>query len=106
VKVVPVWLTILVISRDIFILIGSLLILLLLGSGDIAATGISKGNTGVQILTVIYFLTVRAFPGIWALVPAGSELLVTDAVVVLCAVSTAASGVHYLAIGIRKLSRA
>ena len=105
VKVVPVWLTILVISRDFFILIGSLLILLLLGSGDIAATGISKANTGMQILTVIYFLTVRAFPGIWAFVPAGSEVRVTEAVVALCAVSTAASGIHYLAIGIRKLSR-
>lgn len=105
VKVVPDWLAILVISRDIFILIGSLLILLLLDSGEIAATGISKGNTAMQILTVIYFLTVRAFPGIWALVPAGSELLVTDAVVILCAASTAVSGIHYLAIGIRKLSR-
>ena len=106
VKVVPDWLAILVISRDIFILIGSLLILLLLGSGDIAATGISKGNTGVQILTVIYFLAVRAFPGVWSLFPTGSELLVTDAIVALCAVSTAISGVHYLVIGIRKLSRA
>ena len=63
VKVVPVWLAIMVISRDIFILIWSLLILLLLGSRDIAATGISKWNTGVQILTVIYFLATRAFPG-------------------------------------------
>ena len=106
VQVVPDWLAILVISRDIFILIGSLLILLLLGSGEIAATGISKGNTAMQILTVIYFLTVRAFPGVWALVPAGSESLVTDAVVALCAVSTAVSGIHYLVIGIRKLSRA
>jgi len=106
VKVVPDWLAILVISRDIFILIGSLLILLLLGSRDIAATGISKGNTAMQILTVIYFLAIRAFPGVWALVPAGSELLVTEAVVVLCAFSTAVSGIHYLVIGIRKLSRA
>ncbi len=105
-NVIPDWLTILVISRDIFILIGSLLILLLLGSGDIAATGISKGNTAMQILTVIYFLTVRAFPGIWGLLPRGSEFWVTETVVVLCALSTAVSGVHYLAIGIRKLSRA
>jgi cardiolipin synthase len=106
VKVVPVWLAIMVISRDIFILIGSLLILLLLDSGQIAATGISKGNTAIQILTVIYFLTIRAFPGIWNLFAAGVEERVTEAVVALCALSTAASGIHYLVIGIRKLSRA
>jgi cardiolipin synthase len=106
VKVVPVWLAIMVISRDIFILIGSLLILLLLDSGQIAATGISKGNTAIQILTVISFLTIRAFPGIWNLFAAGVEERVTEAVVALCALSTAASGIHYLVIGIRKLSRA
>jgi cardiolipin synthase len=106
VKVVPVWLAIMVISRDIFILIGSLLILLLLGSRDIAATGISKWNTGVQILTVIYFLATRAFHGLWDFFRAGSEPLVTGAVVVLCASLTAVSGFHYLLIGIRKLSRA
>lgn len=106
VKIVPVWLAILVISRDLFILIGSLLILLLLETADIAATGISKANTAMQILTVIFFLTVRAFPGIWNFMPAGSEIRVTEAVIGLCAVSTAASGLHYLAIGIRKLSRA
>jgi len=106
VKVVPVWLAIMVISRDIFILIGSLLILLLLDSGQIAATGISKWNTGVQILTVIYFLATRAFPGLWDFFRAGSEPQVTGAVVVLCATLTVVSGFHYLLIGIRKLSRA
>jgi cardiolipin synthase len=104
-KVVPLWLTIMVISRDIFILIGSLLFLLLLDSGDIAATRISKGNTAMQILTVIFFLAIRAFPGIWNLFPAGYELLVKGAVVALCALSTAVSGIQYLLIGIRKLSR-
>jgi cardiolipin synthase len=105
VKVVPLWLTIMVISRDVFILIGSLLFLLLLDSDDIAATRISKGNTATQILTVIYFLAIRAFPGIWDLFPAGYEPLVTVTVVVLCALSTAVSGLQYLVIGMRKLSR-
>ena len=106
IHVVPVWLTIMVISRDIFILVGSLLFLLLLDSGAIAATGISKANTAMQILTVIFFLASRAFPGIWHLAPAGSEPWVTVAIVGLCALSTAVSGLQYLLIGIRKLSHA
>ncbi len=105
VKVVPVWLTVMVISRDVFILVGSLLFLLLLDSGQIAATGISKWNTAVQILTVIYFLAIRAFPGILDLAGEGIEPLATSAVVGSCALLTAASGLHYLLIGVRKLSR-
>src|SRR5512135_707297 len=63
VKVIPDWLTVLVISRDIFILVGSFLILMLIGSEGIQVTGISKMNTVMQIATVFYFLSVRAFPG-------------------------------------------
>jgi cardiolipin synthase len=106
INIVPVWLTIMVISRDIFILVGSLLYLLLLDSGEIAATAISKANTAMQILTVIFFLAARAFPGIWHLAPAGSEPWVTVVIVGLCALSTAVSGLQYLLIGIRKLSHA
>ena len=62
VKVVPVWLAVIVISRDVFILVGSLLFLILLESEDIAATRISKWNTAAQIVTVIYFLATRAHP--------------------------------------------
>jgi len=105
-NIVPVWLTIMVISRDIFILIGSLLYLLLLDSEDIAATGMSKANTAMQILTVIFFLASRAFPGIWHLTPAGSEYWVTGTIIGLCALSTSVSGLQYLLIGIRKLSSA
>ncbi len=106
VKVVPLWLTIMVISRDVFILVGSLLFLLLLESEDIAVTRASKGNTAVQILTVIYFLATRAFPGVWGHMPEGSEPWATGTVIALCALSTAFSGIQYLLIAIRKFSRA
>lgn len=106
VKIIPEWLAILVISRDLFILAGCILILLLLESGEIRATALSKLNTVVQILTVIYFLSVRAYPEIvYAMVP-GWEPAISGAVVVLCAVTTGASGLHYLLIGIRQLSHA
>ena len=106
VKVIPDWLTVLVISRDIFIIAGSCLILLLIGTEGISVTGISKANTVMQIATVLYFLSVRAFPGVLDLVAAGLEARATEAVVILCAATTSLSGVQYLVIGITKLSRA
>lgn len=106
VKVVPAWLTIMIVSRDLFILVGSILILLTLGMGEIEVTGFGKVNTIVQIGTVLYFLTVRAFPGILENLSAGIEPGATNGVVLLCAASTGISGIHYLAIGLRKFSRA
>ena len=106
VKVIPQWLTVLVISRDIFIIVGSFLILLLIGTEGISVTGISKANTAMQLLTVLYFLSVRAFPGTIELVAPGAEALATRAVVLLCAATTSLSGVQYLVVGISKLSRA
>jgi cardiolipin synthase (CMP-forming) len=104
VKILPEWLTILVISRDLFILVGSVLVLLLLGSENIRPTFLGKLNTAVQILTVVYFLSIRAFP--WLANNLGTELegTVSGVVVAVCALATAASGVHYLAIGFRQLS--
>ncbi len=106
VKIIPGWLTVLVISRDLFILAGCILILLLLDSGRIRATALSKTNTVVQIVTVIYFLAIRAYPGAETFVAPGWEPAVSNAVVVLCALTTAASGLHYLFIGFRQLSNA
>jgi cardiolipin synthase len=106
VKILPEWLTVLVISRDLFILVGSVVILLVLDAGKIRATFLSKMNTAVQILTVVYFLSIRSFPALGAAMTGGAEAVVTAVVVDLCAVTTAASGVHYLYIGIRQLSDA
>lgn len=106
VKIMPVWLAVLVISRDLFILIGSIIILLLHGSGKIRATGAGKMNTFVQIVTVIYFLAIRAFPWIGQMMPPGAEKTAAAAVVGLCAATTAISGLHYLYIGMRNISDA
>ncbi len=106
VKVIPDWLTVAVISRDIFILVGSILILLLIGSEGIQVTGLSKVNTAMQIVTVLYFLSVRAFPGVLDRLVAGLETGATDVVVILCAATTLLSGVQYLVAGIARLSRA
>jgi len=106
VHIVPLRLTVMVISRDIFILVGSFLYLLLFDSSDIRPTSISKGNTVVQILTVIYFLAVAAFPAEAKALGAGRGSLPDRAVTLVCAVTTVVSGLQYLYIGIRKLSDA
>jgi len=106
VKIIPEWLTVLVISRDLFILVGSVLILLLLDSGNIKATFLSKVNTAVQILTVVYFLAIRAFPRMENAAAVEWEPAITGVVVGLCALTTLASGVHYLFLAFRQLSDA
>jgi len=104
VHIVPLRLAIMVISRDLFILVGSFLYLLLLDSSDIQATGLSKANTVVQVLTVIFFLGVAAFPVETAALGAGT--LPSRIVTWVCAVTTVGSGLQYMYIGIRKLSDA
>lgn len=104
VKIIPNWLAILVISRDLFILVGSILILLLIGAAKIKATFLSKLNTAVQILTVLYFLALRSFPAGERFLGTGAEETASGIVVALCAVTTAVSGIHYLYISMRDLS--
>jgi len=106
VHVVPLRLSIMVISRDIVIIVGSFLYLLLLDSSDIRPTVLSKVNTAVQILTVIYFLSVAAFPAEAKALGTGLGSLTDRVVTLICAVTTVSSGLQYLYIGIRKLSDA
>ena len=106
VHIVPLRLAVMVISRDIFILVGSFLYLLLLDSSDIRPTGLSKANTAVQILTVIYFLGIAAFPAEAVATGVGMGSLAYHVIRLTCAVTTVVSGLQYLYIGIRKLSDA
>jgi cardiolipin synthase len=106
VHIAPLRLAIMVISRDIVILTGSLIYLLLFDASDIRPTGLSKANTVVQILTVIYFLAIAAFPAEAAALGTGKGTLPDRAVTLTCAATTVVSGLQYLYIGIRKLSDA
>jgi len=106
VHIAPLRLAVMVISRDIIILVGSLIYLLLFDASDIRPTGLSKANTAVQVLTVIYFLAAAAFPAEARALGTGRGTLPDRAVTLICAVTTVASGLQYLYIGIRKLSDA
>jgi len=103
-KIVPLWLTVLVISRDIFIVVGSTLYLMLVDHTDIRPTLASKVNTVVQILSVFYFLTYAAFPELPWFLSAWSSPLVASLFIWLCAATTAISGAQYLLMGIKALS--
>jgi len=104
IKIVPLWLTVLVISRDLFILVGSTLYLMLIDPMNIKPTTISKLNTAVQIMTVVYFLTYAAFPGLSWFVQAGESSMLRSLIIWLCATTTAVSGAQYLYMGIQTLS--
>ena len=106
VHIVPLRLTVMVISRDIIILTGSLIYLLLFDASDLRPTALSKANTAVQVLTVIYFLAIAAFPAEAKAMGTGRGSLPDRAVTLVCAATTVASGLQYLYIGIRKLSDA
>jgi cardiolipin synthase (CMP-forming) len=106
VGVIPTWLSVLVISRDVFIIVGSSLILLLVGSEEVRPTILSKANTGMQLLTVLYFLIIHAFPEEASKILGEIQPAATGAVIVLCAATTALSGLQYLYIGMKKLSHA
>lgn len=106
IHVVPLRLTVMVISRDIVILVGSVLYLLLLNASDIRPTALSKGNTVVQILTVIYFLGVAAFPDETSVLIGGAGSPAGKWIVRVCAATTIMSGLQYLFLGIRRLSDA
>ena len=106
IHIVPLRLAIMVISRDVIILVGSFFYLLLFDASDIRPTGLSKANTVIQILTVIYFLSVAAFPAEAKELGAGTGSIPNRAVALVCAFTTVASGLQYLYIGLRKLSDA
>jgi cardiolipin synthase len=106
IHIVPLRLAIMVISRDVIILVGSFLYLLLFDASDIRPTGLSKANTVIQILTVIYFLSVAAYPAESKALGAGMGSIPNRAVALVCAFTTVASGLQYLYIGLRKLSDA
>jgi cardiolipin synthase (CMP-forming) len=106
VGIIPAWLSVLVISRDVFIIVGSSLILLLVGAEEVRPTILSKANTAMQLLTVLYFLLRHAFPDETAQILGEVQHLSRVAVLASCAATTALSGLQYLYMGIRKLSHA
>lgn len=87
-NVLPWWLTILVISRDVAILITALLIILVAGYRNFPPSVLGKASTVVQATTVLVALSFAAR------VPLVPESLV-HVFVYLAATITVVSGIHY-----------
>lgn len=85
--ILPVWMAILVVSRDVIIVFGSLLIHLTSGSLRIVPTKMGKATTTAQVLVVSFGLLVNLTNwGVWAL----------WSFVAVAAVFTALSGMQYV----------
>jgi len=88
-EVLPWWLTILVLSRDVAIIMTAALISLVAGYRPFRPTVLGKMSTTIQVATV--FVAV----GLHANVPLASALLLRICIYLAGAI-TVASGVHYL----------
>jgi cardiolipin synthase (CMP-forming) len=90
---VPVWLTILVLSRDVVILLGYLSIYFFTQPIEVKPTAIGKANTFFQIFTVGFALLTLARPDMPMFWVNTVTQWVTGA-------TTAASGLHYVYVGL------
>lgn len=87
-RVVPWWLTALVIGRDLYILLGALTLNITIGAKDFPPSIWGKTSTFVQILTVAIWMGRDAFPS-----PVFNGA--ASAAVWPCAAATLWSGLHY-----------
>lgn len=94
----PWWLTILVLSRDVAIILTALLISLVAGYRPFYPTSLGKASTVAQVVTVFAAVSHQAH------VPHISAELVT-LFVYLAAALTLASGIHYLIVGRQRYGR-
>jgi cardiolipin synthase len=88
----PVWLVIIVISRDAILVLGSLVIYFLGHDLKARPSIIGKATTALQLLVVILALLLKSF---------GKEISWMQVLHVLMVVFTVASGVQYIARGIK-----
>ncbi|MEP7012819.1 MAG: CDP-alcohol phosphatidyltransferase family protein [Acidobacteriota bacterium] len=92
---VPLWVTILVISRDLLILIVALVLYLALGVRNFPPTVISKVTTVVQVTTVVVVLIAGIAANETARLAVALDFL-ADFFIYLTAALTLASGLYYV----------
>ena len=90
-EVLPWWLTILVLSRDVAIIMTAALISLVAGYRPFHPTILGKASTTMQVITIFFAV------GLQAGIPLASGL-VLQICIYLAAGITVASGVHYLVV--------
>ena len=91
---IPIWITVLVLARDIMIVVVVLVISLVADGVQLKPTVVSKINTAVQVTAVILVLATGVFNGL-----EGPALVA----IYLVAALTVASGLDYLYRGVRMM---
>lgn len=91
-NILPNWLSVIVVSRDVIILLGIVVLVLMNKEVKIKPSIISKITTALQILTVIFVILT-----------AGAPSAVILPLIVLTTVFTIASGIDYIYRGIKVL---
>jgi cardiolipin synthase len=91
----PLWLVILVISRDLILILGSIIRYIMSGSLIVSPTLLGKATTVVQLLAVVYALLRDIM---------GHFFLPAPLISLLVALFTITSGLHYIWIGAKSLN--
>jgi cardiolipin synthase len=93
-KIIPSWLTVIVISRDVLILLGIAVLFITGVKVQIKPSLVSKATTLFQLLTIFLVLLHREFPRITGIIPFFYWLT---------AILTILSGLHYVYTGLKIL---
>ncbi len=103
---IPLLLVIITISRDIIILLGSLLIIIFIGMEEISTVPLGKANTVFQLTTIAYILFLLSYPDfIRGLGLEKNAVIVKTALFYVTGGTTLLSGIHYFVNGFKKLTR-
>ncbi len=94
-RLMPFWITVIVLSRDLLLTLGTALIHIAGGRVYPTPTGLGKASTALQMVTVLTALLVSAF---------GMDPRVKTALVWITALFTVASGIQYLVHGTKLLN--
>lgn len=92
---IPGWLFIIVVSRDLILIGGFLVVYLVTGKTTVSVSWMGKLTTGLQVSTVLATLVARVAGGVEAYVPA---------IIYLAATITIVSGLDYVRRGVKVLS--
>ncbi|HOJ52588.1 MAG TPA: CDP-diacylglycerol--glycerol-3-phosphate 3-phosphatidyltransferase [Syntrophales bacterium] len=97
--IIPAWLTVLVISRDAFILCGIAVLMFMSITPEIKPSLVSKFTTAAQLVTVFAVLLLKSF-----VFPFGTAVILTS-LYIATALLTVLSGIHYFIVGVRLINR-
>jgi cardiolipin synthase (CMP-forming) len=94
-QVIPVWSAVIVVSRDLILILGALILHLTQAHQEISPTLLGKSTTAVQLVYIMLVLLIAVFEG--STVSLFPILIVTIGLTIL-------SGLHYIYRGIRHLN--